>query len=58
MGRLNVCRTVEGLLVFGTDAQSWLKLHSRYEWLLAQGAIGEDLKQTRPRAAWLDHAVA
>jgi addiction module HigA family antidote len=36
---------------FGTDAQSWLNLQMRYELLTAQDAIGDQLKQIRPRAA-------
>ncbi|MBE1160318.1 HigA family addiction module antitoxin [Dyella acidiphila] len=36
---------------FGTDAQSWLNLQMRYELLMAQDAIGDELKQIRPRAA-------
>lgn len=36
---------------FGTDAQSWLNLQMRYELLIAQDAIGDELKQIRPRAA-------
>lgn len=36
---------------FGADAQSWLNLQMRYELLTAQDAIGDQLKQIRPRAA-------
>lgn len=36
---------------FGTDAQSWLNLQMRYELLMAQDAIGDELRQIRPRAA-------
>ena len=36
---------------FGTDAQSWMNLQTRYEFLVAQRTAGRALQAIRPREA-------